>query len=262
MYEHEEFSARQGEGRGNRRTAGRLFGRGRGRRNGFGADFEQNEQECQFETEETLEARGRGFGGKRKQERKHVHMAEWLASGGGPFHPPFKGGRFGRGNGGGGEGRRRGRLLAQGDIRTLCLWLIEQTPRHGYDVIKEIEALTNGFYAPSPGVVYPTLTYLEEANYTEVQSENNKKQYAITAEGTQYLNENREQAERIIDYLKGLGERAKKAEKEAASLETDLPRSVEAAFLNLKEIAAEKIKNDPSASTQIVQKLLSLADEL
>ena len=58
---------------------------------------------------------------------------------------------------------RIGRMLASGDLRMVALYLIEQQPRHGYDLIKAIEEKSAGFYSPSPGVVYPALTFLEEA---------------------------------------------------------------------------------------------------
>src|SRR3546814_15040463 len=72
------------------------------------------------------------------------------------------------GPGGGGRGRgmhggRRKRLFDQSELQTLLLALIVETPRHGYDLIREIETLSGGDYAPSPGVVYPALTYMEES---------------------------------------------------------------------------------------------------
>ncbi|MCJ7527539.1 MAG: PadR family transcriptional regulator, partial [Methyloceanibacter sp.] len=78
---------------------------------------------------------------------------------------PRWGGR-GEGQGGGrGDWFRVGRMLAQGDLKLLALALIEEQPRHGYEPIKLIEEKTHGAYSPSPGVVYPTLTFLEEAGY-------------------------------------------------------------------------------------------------
>ena len=74
----------------------------------------------------------------------------------------FGGGRHGRG---GDDMMRAGRMLAQGDLRLLALALIAEQPRHGYEIIKLLEEKTSGWYAPSPGIVYPTLTYLEEAGY-------------------------------------------------------------------------------------------------
>src|SRR5258705_2663385 len=99
------------------------------------------------------------------------------------------GGRHGRG---GGEMMRAGRMRAQGDLRLLALALIGEQPRHGYEIIKVLEDKTAGWYAPSPGIVYPTLTYLEEAGYVTAQADGAKRLYTITAEGRTYLESNRD----------------------------------------------------------------------
>lgn len=96
---------------------------------------------------------------------------------------------------------RIGRMLASGDLRLVALYLIEQQPRHGYDLIKAIEDKTGGFYSPSPGVVYPALTYLEEAGYVTATADGNKKAYAITDEGRAHLSENRHAVESTLEYL-------------------------------------------------------------
>jgi len=89
----------------------------------------------------------------------------------------------------GGEGRLR-RFFEQGDLRLVILALIADAPRHGYDLIREIEARVGGAYAPSPGIVYPTLTLLEEMGLIEVQaSEGAKRLYAVTDAGRAYLAE-------------------------------------------------------------------------
>src|ERR1700694_5495527 len=72
-------------------------------------------------------------------------------------------GRSGRGFGGGAF--RVGKMLADGDLRVIVLALLVEAPRHGYDIIKALEEKSSGIYSPSPGVVYPTLTYLEEVGY-------------------------------------------------------------------------------------------------
>src|SRR5688500_18470576 len=96
---------------------------------------------------------------------------------------------------------RVGRMLASGDLRLVALYLIEQQPRHGYDLIKAIEAKTGGFYSPSPGVIYPALTFLEEAGYVTSSADGNKKAYAITDEGRAHLADNRQAVESTLDYL-------------------------------------------------------------
>jgi len=89
-----------------------------------------------------------------------------------------------------GERGERGsrRLFAHGDLRLLALHLIGERARHGYEIIKEIEDLTGGAYSPSPGVIYPTLTWLEELGHVSVAvGEGTKKLHAITVEGRAHL---------------------------------------------------------------------------
>jgi DNA-binding PadR family transcriptional regulator len=101
---------------------------------------------------------------------------------------------------------RVGRMLASGDLRLVALYFIEQQPRHGYDLIKAVEERSNGVYSPSPGIVYPALTYLEEAGYVTSAADGNKKLYTITEEGRAHLNENREAVAATLDFLGRTGE--------------------------------------------------------
>ena len=200
--------------------------------------------------------------GRRRENRGR--MMEAMAAGRGPFSGSQKGGPFGRGFGDGGGGRRRGRFLGQGEIRLLALALIELAPRHGYDLIKEVEEMSQGHYVPSPGIIYPTLTYLEEAGHVVVEAEGNKKCYAITEEGHAYLDEHRAEADEILARLKSFGERASRraAHHDKQSDEPALPKSVEAAFLNLREAASAELSQTPEKSTRLVQKLLALAEDI
>ncbi len=102
---------------------------------------------------------------------------------------------------------RIGRMLASGDLRLVALYLIDQQPRHGYDLIKAVEDKTAGFYSPSPGIVYPALTYLEEAGFVGSTADGNKKLYTITADGRTHLAENRDAVESTLDYLGRIGRR-------------------------------------------------------
>ena len=98
-------------------------------------------------------------------------------------------GRHGHGHRGGPGGRRR--LFDGGELKLVMLKLITDAPRHGYDLIREIEGLTGGGYAPSPGVVYPTLSMLDEMGLIEEQqSEGAKKRFAASDEGRAHLAEN------------------------------------------------------------------------
>ncbi len=194
---------------------------------------------------------------------------ELFAMRGGPFGRGF-GGRGGPGGGRGfgddGDGRI-GRFLMQGDLRLLVLALIEKEPRHGYEIIKHIEDMTYGFYAPSPGVIYPTLTYLEEAGYVVSEADGNKKRYVITDEGRAHLDENRSFAATILDRLSELAERIKQKQernehRRAHAAGPDLPRSVDAALLNLREVIAGKLQADGRKAGDIVKLLLQVAEDL
>jgi len=103
------------------------------------------------------------------------------------------GGRFrARHGGGGGRGARLGRFFEHGDLRWVLLQLIAEKPRHGYELIKAIEDKFGGMYSPSPGVIYPTLTLLEDLGYLRAETAGGtKKLYSMTAEGTAYLGANR-----------------------------------------------------------------------
>ncbi len=121
----------------------------------------------------------------------------------GPFGRPFWGERgdrperHGPGHRGGPFGR--GRFFDNGVLRLIVLALIAEQPRHGYEIIKEIEDRTGGAYAPSPGVIYPTLTLLEETGQIEVMSsEGNKKLYAATEAGRATVEENRATIDAVL----------------------------------------------------------------
>ncbi len=99
---------------------------------------------------------------------------------------------------GGFRGGRGGRFFDQGDLRLVILALLKEQPRHGYEIIKEIEDRLSGAYSPSPGVVYPTLTLLEELGYASQTAEGPKKLYTITDEGKAYLEQNRAQVDQLF----------------------------------------------------------------
>jgi DNA-binding PadR family transcriptional regulator len=86
---------------------------------------------------------------------------------------------------------RGGRMFEQGDLKLVILRLLEEKPRHGYEIIKDLETRSGGAYSPSPGTVYPTLTMLEDLGYARaVPEEGGKKIYEITDEGRKHLADN------------------------------------------------------------------------
>ena len=178
------------------------------------------------------------------------------------FGADFAGG--GRHGMGGGEMMRAGRMLAQGDLRLIALALIAEQPRYGYEIIKLLEDKTAGWYSPSPGIVYPTLTYLEEASYVTVQAEGAKKLYTITDEGRAYLEDNREVVEAVMARLAYIGKKAEHMRRRFGE-EEDSRRSpplVQAAFDNLRDVALKRLQENPDSETRIVEVLARAAGEL
>jgi DNA-binding PadR family transcriptional regulator len=98
-------------------------------------------------------------------------------------------------------------MFDSGELRLVLLKLIEEQPRHGYDLIREIEVRTGGAYAPSPGVIYPTLTLLEDMGLVdEQQSEGTRRLFAITEAGRIHLKERAEEVEALLARLADVGE--------------------------------------------------------
>ena len=97
---------------------------------------------------------------------------------------------------------RPGRIFEQGDLKYVILRLLEEKPRHGYEVIKELEDRFGGAYSPSPGTVYPTLTMLEDIGYASVASDDGgRKVYSITDAGRAYLAEHSETVDSIFERI-------------------------------------------------------------
>src|SRR5881394_1287666 len=97
---------------------------------------------------------------------------------------------------------RAGRVFEQGDLKYVILRLLEEKPRHGYEIIKELEDRFGGAYSPSPGTVYPTLTMLEDLGYAKaIQDDGGRKVYEITPEGSAYLKEHSSTVDSIFDRI-------------------------------------------------------------
>ena len=193
------------------------------------------------------------------------------------FGGDFAGG--GRHGMGGGEMMRAGRMLAQGDLRLVALALIAEQPRYGYEIIKLLEDKTAGWYSPSPGIVYPTLTYLEEAGHVTVQAEGVKKLYTITDEGRAHLEENRSFVDAVLGRLAAIGEKAtrirehfdrpeydehrgRRRGRDDAEDRSSLPPLVRAALDNLREVASKRLEADEDDQTKIVELLMRVAQDL
>lgn len=99
----------------------------------------------------------------------------------------------------------RGRKLSSDELQLLILKQLETQPAHGYELIKFFEEHSNGMYTPSPGVIYPALTFLNETDKVSVEKQGNRKQYHISEEGKQFLEQSKEQAALLWDRLGSIG---------------------------------------------------------
>ncbi len=151
------------------------------------------------------------------------------------------GGRRGRGGAGGRSGRSGlRRFFAHGDLRLVILHLIAEKPRHGYEIIKAIEERVAGAYSPSPGVIYPSLTLLEELGYVTVSAaEGGKKLHEITAQGQALLEANR-------PVLDALLVRMDEAGREQGSPAPRIFRAME----NLKRVLRLRLARGPLSEEQ------------
>jgi len=105
------------------------------------------------------------------------------------------------------HGFRAGRKLGAEDLQLLILALLAEKPAHGYELIRALSDRSGGYYHPSPGMVYPALSYLEEIGYASLESEGMRKLYSITDAGRAHLEENRSFADTILAQLKWVGEK-------------------------------------------------------
>lgn len=113
-------------------------------------------------------------------------------------------------------GWRMARMLASGDLQLIILALLSEKPRHGYEIIKAVEEHSSGVYMPSPGVVYPALTYLEEMGYASSEQEGTKKLYRITEAGAEYFKNNHQAADEVLEQLARFGRRMAEFRKQYA----------------------------------------------
>ena len=124
----------------------------------------------------------------------------------GPFHFDFD---ESGGDWGGGRRRRRNRVFESGELKLALLKLIADEPRHGYDLIRAIEEMTGGQYAPSPGVVYPTLTLLQDMGFIEEnEAEGQRKAYGATDAGRAHLEEKADEVAELFERLEEMAPRA------------------------------------------------------
>jgi len=216
----------------------------------------------------------RGHGGSRHARRGEPSflLELWHAigrqrhrhGGGGPFWG-------GRGDHGYGDDDNfmRGRKFSGDDLQLMLLALIAEAPRHGYELIKALETRSNGFYAPSPGMVYPALTYLEELGFVTVQQEGNRKRYEISDAGREHLAANQDQVDMILAKLSFVAHKMESMRR-AYTAEDDDEGSREArwhpklrqAKYTLKLALLRRIDADENEQQRVAEILLRAAAEI
>jgi DNA-binding PadR family transcriptional regulator len=152
---------------------------------------------------------------------------------------------------------RRGTSFQKGDLKYVILDLLQEKPRHGYDVIRELEELSYGFYKPSPGVIYPTLQMLQEMGYVSSIEQEGKRVYSITEEGLKFLKNQSDIADAVRRQMKhkwsfkNIG-RMIMVMKEYHALEDLLGRG----FRSLDADKAEQIRQILSQAYQAIESVL------
>jgi len=139
------------------------------------------------------------------------------------------------------------RMFGAGDLRYVILQLISEKPSHGYEIIKSIQERLGGTYAPSPGVVYPMLTMLEEMGHASVVQEGSRKLYAITEEGAKALAENKA----MVDALFARMDRAR------SEYARQRPQQIERAIENLRMTLRMKLG---SLTTEQIHQVTDIID--
>ncbi len=185
-------------------------------------------------------------------------MRHGIRHGGRGFGPGFGRGRgFGGRHGHDDEGRgRRRRMFDSGELRLVLLRLIADEPRHGYDLIRRIEELTGGAYAPSPGVIYPTLTLLDDmGQIAAADSEGAKKLFAITPEGQAELDANAALVDELLARLAAVGDEQQRTDS----------ASVRRAMGNLRAVLMNRLRDrelDEATLHEIVARIDEAAQKI
>jgi DNA-binding PadR family transcriptional regulator len=168
----------------------------------------------------------------------------------------FGHGGFGFMGGRGGGDFRWARKLGSKDLQLLILALLGERPAHGYELIKTIEERSGGFYTPSPGMIYPALTLLDEIGHASIEQEGSRKLYRITPEGQSYLDSNRVAANAILDTLSRIGGRMDDVREAFAGVgDSDASASdeIHRARHALKDALRRKHPCDPKEAKRIAQ---------
>ena len=206
---------------------------------------------------------------------RHFHHHDWHEHFEGD-HAHFMGRRHGRGfgrfSGGfmdgmgmGGRAFRAGRRLASGDLQLVLLALLAERASYGYELIKALEERSDGFYSPSPGMIYPALTWLEEMSYASVTAEGVKKLYSITDAGRTYLTENEEAAEAMLSQLEHVGRKMGRLREALGGIDEDEEddwRELGTVRRELKRALREKRRSSPEEKSRVIAILMQALEQI
>lgn len=158
----------------------------------------------------------------------------------------------------------RGRKFSSDDIQLMLLALLGDEPRHGYELIKEIGNRSNGVYQPSPGMIYPALTYLEEIGFADVETHGNRKRYQLSSAGRDALEERREDADLVLNKLRHIARKMASIRRAMHEEENDdafVPEYV-AARHNLKKALLTRTDASPEEQRRIATILARATAEI
>jgi len=160
---------------------------------------------------------------------------------------------------------RAAKMLASGELQLIILALLSEKPRHGYEIIKAIEEHSSGIYTPSPGMVYPALTYLEEMGFAASEAEGTKKLYRITDAGAEHLKANRASADETLDHLARFGRKIAEFQKRFQQETEDAEDAASEAGRHIKDewrqarVEFRQVRDDLKAA--LYEKLDASAEE-
>ncbi|WP_337240613.1 PadR family transcriptional regulator [Proteus faecis] len=245
-------------GHGHAHGKGRCSGKGKHNRH----QENHGEHCCHGEHSHGHEGRGEcchGEHGHGHKDRGECCHGEHSSDG----HGKHRGRGFaGRGKG---QGRQLKRMFDHGDLRVLLLSMISKKPSHGYEIIREIDEASSGLYVPSPGVIYPTLTLLEEQDLLVATiAEKGRKNYSITSEGAAFLAEHQDidaNIQRKLAYARDLSQNAGGVSEEIESAVGKL-KAVLRHKLVLKELSVERAGRIASILNEAVEKIEAINEAL
>jgi DNA-binding PadR family transcriptional regulator len=171
-------------------------------------------------------------------------------------HSHSHGDRHGRGHGSS-DGFERGRKIGSDELQLLILALLAERARHGYELIKEIEQRSGGWYVPSPGMVYPALSYLEDAGYASVEAAGAKKHYTITVAGLAWLDEHRGEVEALWAQMSRFGERMTRLRADERLAEA-VPPDARAQLHTALDELRDALRSSGAGSPQEIDRLVAI----